>query len=334
MSTTTTIDWSFLDAVYLITCPNADPNGERLQTTKSLLEQVGLLDRVEVKEFDTDDEDRIRGCYTSHISVLRDANSNNKKNPLNTILKSLWQDDDETPNNKRILVLEDNVALANTMSQDVIDSISQFSMTEDWDIIHLSYIPYVPDLTISKTSQDQIVRLTTGGLGSAIGTTAYIINTQAVNRLIEEDDKNGFFAPIPDVMAKLFPDSRFAANPIVFVRAPNTKSLVNPQLDDLRQLLFQPAVASFAQMLLIQTGFSTNVLLQLVVAALLLTTIASATLTVQAISSVLTTGSFDGPIIVPIISSAFTLLALGIILQGALLAPKPPVDADDVEGSQ
>lgn len=67
-------NWSFLEKAYIITCPNADPNGERLTNAKSILAGVGLDDGVvDVKEFDTDDEDRIRGCYTSHISVIEDA---------------------------------------------------------------------------------------------------------------------------------------------------------------------------------------------------------------------------------------------------------------------
>ena len=84
------LDWSFLDAAYLITCPNADPNSTRLRSTLSILESIGLGGAgeigevvgtdaenlpvtVQVKAFDTDDDDRVRGCYDSHLSVMRDA---------------------------------------------------------------------------------------------------------------------------------------------------------------------------------------------------------------------------------------------------------------------
>jgi hypothetical protein len=36
------------------------------------LEKVNLWDRVKVRQFKPDDEDRVRGCYTSHIAVLKE----------------------------------------------------------------------------------------------------------------------------------------------------------------------------------------------------------------------------------------------------------------------
>ena len=169
--------------------------------------------------------------------------------------------------------------------------------------MHLSYIPYVPDLRISRTETDDIVKLSCG-IGSALGTTAYIINTKGMKRLIEEDAQKGFYLPIPDLMSKLFPETRYATNPTIFVRAPDTKSLVNPQLDDLRSLLFRPSVASFAQQLLIKTGLTTNALLPIVVAVLLLASGASAVTTVQSFEQLVETGSFQGPVIVPILIKA------------------------------
>jgi hypothetical protein len=44
--------WDFVDNVYLITYPNSDPNSERLNKAKGILDKVGLLDCVEVKAFD------------------------------------------------------------------------------------------------------------------------------------------------------------------------------------------------------------------------------------------------------------------------------------------
>ena len=44
----------------------------------------------------------------------------------------------------------------------------------------------------------------------------------------------GYVDAIPNVMARLFPDSRFAAYPMPFHRAAAVKSLVNGQLDSLR----------------------------------------------------------------------------------------------------
>ena len=67
------VDWSFIDAAYVITCPQPDGQNPRLDTAWKQLEAVGLASRTEVCEFGTDDEDRIRGCYTSHITVLEKA---------------------------------------------------------------------------------------------------------------------------------------------------------------------------------------------------------------------------------------------------------------------
>ena len=67
-STSPAVDWSFLDAVYLIT---ASPNGKpasRVETVRIELEKAGLWDKTLVKAFKTDDEDRVRGCCKSTVS--------------------------------------------------------------------------------------------------------------------------------------------------------------------------------------------------------------------------------------------------------------------------
>ncbi|KAG7367952.1 hypothetical protein IV203_030695 [Nitzschia inconspicua] len=343
------LDWSFLDGVYLIHCPNGNAAAQRLSSTETILNNVNLLDKTILKEFQTDDENRIRGCYTSHLSVyrdiLRDIDNNQKNNnrpifdfrlPFSGSNFLLFNDRTDQRNNrlgsadKKVLILEDNLALNGSggcdngnsiISQKAINSIATFvESNSSWDVMHLAYIPYVPDLQISRTDNKDIVKLSTG-TGSALGTTAYIINTQAMQRLVQEDDENGFQLPIPDVMAKLFGESRYASNPTLFVRAPSTKSLVNPQLDDLREILFQPVVTAFAQRLLVWTGLSTNALLPIVVAALLTTSIASIQTTVESIFQYWNTGSFDGPWIVPLLSVPLSLFSLALIVQGALLAP-------------
>ena len=51
------VDWSFLDAVYIITCPSADGNNPRLQRARETLAGVGLDSITEVREFEADNED-------------------------------------------------------------------------------------------------------------------------------------------------------------------------------------------------------------------------------------------------------------------------------------
>jgi GR25 family glycosyltransferase involved in LPS biosynthesis len=325
------LDWSFLDGVYLITCPNADPDGERVENAKEILDSVGLLDRLEVKEFDTDDEDRIRGCYTSHISVMKDIvgqsskTSSKSKNPFDDFFGAFIPKGGpkSEERNFNALILEDNLALnGKQLKQAMLDSIVQYSRSDhEWDMIHLAYIPYVPDLKVSRTNNQDIVKLSCG-VGSALGTTAYVINSKAMRTVLKDDRENGgFYLPIPDVMAKLFPETRYAVDPTIFVRAPDTKSLVNPQLDDLRSLLFQPVVATFVQRLLISTGLTTNALLPITIVLLLLASAASAVVTFDSFWSLLTTGSFEGPIFLPLLSASFSLFSLAIIVKGVMLAP-------------
>jgi len=335
------LDWSFLDAVYLITCPNADPNRMRLNRAIGILDDVGLADRVEIKEFDTDDENRIRGCYTSHICVLnsvlestKGGGKGNNKNLLQGLFRNFGGNVDflkdggekttDGGRNVNVLVLEDNLALNGAqLKQELLNSVAKYMTTDpDWDVIHLSYIPYVPDLKVSRTNFQDIVKLSSG-VGSALGTTAYIINSEAIKKLLKDDrDNNGFYLPIPDVMAKLFPETRYASNPTIFVRAPNTKSLVNPQLDDLRELLFQPVVASFSQQLLLTTGLTTNLLLPITILVLLGASGASLFSTFVSFHSLITNGDFDGPIIIPLLSGAFSLFSLAVLAKGIMLAPK------------
>mmetsp|Transcript_37212 Transcript_37212/g.90277 ORF Transcript_37212/g.90277 Transcript_37212/m.90277 type:complete len:332 (-) Transcript_37212:59-1054(-) len=258
--------------------------------------------------------------------------------------------------NFKVLVFEDNLAFGSggkkALTQDVLDTVSSYLNGDGgnddnnnidgdagerrWDILHLCYNPYVPNLQISKTSSsgsssnnnDKIVRLSCGE-GSALGTTAYIINERAIKTLLEEDERVGYTGEaIPDVMARLFPTSRYATNPTLFVRAPATKSLVNPQLDDLRQVLFQPAIVSFCQQLLVTTGLSTNNLLPLVVVSLLLTSLGSLSISYQSVTQYLETGSLNGPWIVPAISVVVSIFSLALIVQGALLAPTPPQEPE------
>ena len=343
----TSLDWSFVDKAYLITCPNADPNSERLTEAKSILTEVGLIDRVKVMEFDTDDEDRIRGCYTSHISVLKcakdeiqssaDKDSNmNWWKPVLSLLENDKNHDKQGANesgkkvrgdvesNRKILVLEDNIACNGDMNRDVLESITDFvSNTKEWDMIHLAYIPYVPNLVVSRSGNKNVVKVTSG-VGSALGTTAYIIDESAINTILEEDAKRGYYAAIPDVMALLFPNSRFAAFPTPFLRAPKTKSLVNPQLDDLRSVLFQPAFVAQFQNILVWTGLSTNVIFFSAIGSLLLGLGIAGKSTSAAVNEFVTTGSYDGNIAIPLVNLLFTTFCLAVLAQGVLLAPKPP----------
>lgn len=348
--------WDFVDQVYLITCPNADPSSARLNITLGILADAGLGDRVQVKEFETDDEDRIRGCYTSHISVLKDAMRDiqstsfsasdttedwlgslfsvfSKSNESKDIMK-VESSTDENSRRKCVLVLEDNIAATGNLNENSLKSIEDYISSDDSvDMVHLSYIPYVPNLQVSKTDNKNVVRLSTGQ-SSALGTTAYIITEKAINTLINIDARNGFRAPIPDVMAEEFPESRYSAFPTPFLRAPKTKSLVNPQLDDLREVLFQPAVVSQVQKVLALTGVSTNNLLFATSGLLLATGAMGVFGVIDFVQQMKETSSYDGNILLLLVNIISTTFSIGILVQGALLAPKPPEAASEEDQSE
>jgi hypothetical protein len=110
----------------MITCPDADGSNPRLDRVRPALDKVGLGDLVEVREFAKDDEDRIRGCYTSHISVLEEAKRRLKgKKDCN------------------VLVLEDNIDVSPRIAPETLAAVKKYVTapdTERRDMVHLAYI--------------------------------------------------------------------------------------------------------------------------------------------------------------------------------------------------
>ncbi|GMH98897.1 hypothetical protein TrLO_g14206 [Triparma laevis f. longispina] len=277
-------------------------------------------------EFDTDDEDRIRGCYNSHIEVLRQAkNDFGGGGGMPNLFGDLFGQGSTKPPDYKVLIMEDNISLSPKFQQTTLNKLNNFGRQKqgEWDMLHLAYIMYVPGLTVGKTEDDGVVSLTTG-LGSALGTTAYVISMRGVNAILDYHDKNGYTMAIPDLMAKLFPTSRYAAYPMLFHRASKVKSLVNPQLDSLRELLFEPFFFTKWETLMVTTNLSTNVLFPALVTTLLITSIKCGLNTFDAIQQQLTYGYFEGNVVLVGISGLFSLFSLAILAQGVLLAPPPP----------
>ena len=101
-------DWSFLDATYVITCPAADGSNPRLDGARRALAEVGL-DDWEPREFEPDDEDRVRGCYTSHIAVLEEAER-----------RFAGKED------VNVLVIEDNLSLSTRLCGSTLEAVRTF----------------------------------------------------------------------------------------------------------------------------------------------------------------------------------------------------------------
>jgi len=304
------VDWSFIDAAYLITCPQPDGTNPRLDAAWKQLQAVGLDSRTEVCEFGTDDDDRIRGCYTSHISVLEKAAARFADKPA-----------DESLN---VLVLEDNLSISPRIAQGTLDNIRSFLSSNargDRDMVHLAYIMYVPGLSVEQMPQEEhIVRLKCNA-DSVLGTTAYIISRSGLDSLMAEHRQKGYVDAIPNVMARLFPESRYAAFPMPLHRAATVKSLVNGQLDNLRALIFQPQVYTQWERLLVSTGKSTNVLFPSMCALFLIVAFASGG---EAVASLLAAlRGEDVAIGLPIISALISAACLVVLGYGLALAPKP-----------
>eukprot|EP01041_Mallomonas_annulata_P005396 gene5396-10785_t len=231
-------DWGFVDKVCLITTTTSDPN--RLERTRKELDVIGLSDRVQLFTFEPDNEDRARGCYTSHIKVIQQA----IKDVKNT--------------NGRIMILEDNLEKTMKFDNDVIKSVKTFVESDkSWDVFHLGYMMYVPNLSIQQLPNENIVEIQSD-TNAALGTTAYLISKKGAEKILEFHKKNGYIMPIPNVVSTLFANSRYGAYPMLFHRAAKVASLVNPKLDDFRKVVFNPFIYSTWELLMYSTGLPTN----------------------------------------------------------------------------
>lgn len=306
-------DWSFLNAAYLITCSSKDGSNPRLQSALDKLEAVGLGELTTVRQFESDDEDRIRGCYTSHIAILEEAAAKLERLPA-----------DQDAN---ILVLEDNLALSPRIAQDTLDEISSFlskpgaSASGGPDMVHLAYIMYVPGLAVEKIEgYDHVVRLNCNQ-DSVLGTTAYIITRKGLKTLLAEHQRTGYVDAIPNMMARLFPDTRYASYPMVLHRAAKVPSLVNAQLDTLRAGLFLPVVYTKWEMALVSTGLSTNVLFPALLVTVLIGALGGMSEVIRELFA-LARGE-DINLVLPLISGLASASCFLVLMYGLSLAPKP-----------
>ena len=300
-SSVAVIDWKFFDDVYLITTTQKD--SQRLERTRQELEKVDLWERVNVREFKPDDEDRVRGCYTSHIAVLKEIQ-----------MKFRFRDD------YRVLVLEDNLEITLRMDRNVVNSVGQFVENNvDWDVFHLAYMMYVPGLSLKKLPyvdvlgddyKRNIVQMLADS-SSSVGTSAYGISKSGVEQILTYDEENGFTEAIPNIMALLFPQTRYATYPMVFHRAAKVGSLVNPQLDAFRKVMFSPIMYTTWERLMVNTGLQNNQLFPGVTISLFLATITAIVGDFLSVSDGKSSGNFSGWLV--------AILPLGVALWGASL---------------
>ena len=180
---------------------------------------------------------------------------------------------------------------------------------------------YVPGLSVETLpAQDHVVRLQCNA-DSVLGTTAYVISRQGLETLLAEHRRTGYVDAIPNMMARLFPNTRYAAYPMPLHRAAKVKSLVNGQLDALRSLIFQPQVYTQWEKLLVATGLSTNVLFPALLLGVLLGAIAGFSETVSAILAAFR--GEDVNLVLPVLSALISGACLVVLGYGLALAPQP-----------
>lgn len=211
-----------------------------------------------MRTFQPDNEDRVRGCYTSHIKVIQEIQKKMGKRA-----------------NYRAIILEDNLETTQRMSPEIITSVAKYlDKQPDWDVFHLAYMMYVPGLSLKKLPSEASIVQMLADASSSVGTSAYVISKSGVEAILQNDKSNGYVEAIPNVMARLFPRTRYAAYPMVFHRAASIGSLVNPQLDDFRKIMFSPAMYTTWEKLMVSTGLQNNQLFPGLSLTLLLSLIA------------------------------------------------------------
>ena len=132
---------------------------------------------------------------------------------------------------------------------------------------------YVPGLMLGRTDKStpwssSVVQMFTQP-ESAVGTSAYIVGEAGAGKLLQHDkNAGGYTESIPTLMAKLFPNSRYAAYPMVFHRASKVGSLVNPQLDDFRRVMFSRNIYQTWERLMVTTGWGNEKVLPVVLVTL------------------------------------------------------------------
>lgn len=219
--------WEFLDEIYLVTTSGA--NNNRLGMAKSQLEEAGLWDGVTVRTFPVDTADKVRGCYNSHIAVLQEIQNKYK-----------WK----LKRNYHALILEDNLETAQGMQiPEVLQSVRSFITQSAGDVCYLAYMMYVPGMSLKRIKpattngrsrlnmategsiadvSDHVVQMRSQGGSAVVGTTAYIISASGVDKILRYDRENKGYVSgeaIPNVMAKIFASTRFAAYPMLFHRS-------------------------------------------------------------------------------------------------------------------
>jgi hypothetical protein len=189
----------------------------------------------------------------------------------------------QSKNDYRCIVVEDNLEVTQRCSTDVIDAVAHFvsaPINQGWEVFHLAYMMYVPGLSLHKIG-GSVVQMQANAQ-SSVGTSAYIISKSGVEKFLSNHAQKGYTEAVPNIMAELFPTTRYAAYPMPLHRAAKIGSLVNPQMNDFRKVMFNPVLYGAWERLMVATGLQNNQLFPGMLATLLLT---AASLVANAVST-------------------------------------------------
>ncbi|CAE8653184.1 unnamed protein product, partial [Polarella glacialis] len=221
---------------------------------------VGLqLDQAaNVRVFVRDVEDGARGCYTSHLAVYREAVSRDLP----------WA-----------LIFEDNLALLDPSSAcqagDLLCRVAAWASQKEhrWDVLHLSLVHSAASLRLlpvdagsdSGSPVVQVQRTAPDWYGPVpierapgLGTTAYLVSRGAMEAMVAADSRIGYSGiPIDDLLARLYPGSTYGAFPAPLHRG-NAPSLINPDQQLFRAVMYDPRVVQNVEQALVATGLSSS----------------------------------------------------------------------------
>ena len=107
-------DWSYFDKIYCVSTPEAS---SRRLSCKSLCKKLNMS--VDIKIFPRHPEGSNRGCFESHISIIKDAHQHKYD---------------------RIIILEDDIIEGN-VNPKIVDKIIQFLKANNWDLFYFGAVP-------------------------------------------------------------------------------------------------------------------------------------------------------------------------------------------------
>lgn len=248
---------NFSDFAFLITtsCASTRRHNALAALSEVCEPQVRIFER---------DENGARGCYFSHLSIYKEALE--KKLP--------WA-----------LILEDNLILAQNPASStgvgesilgIVDRMSQSKNKEisDWSVLHLSLVHSAASLRLKPVDGTKTIlkveRTAPDWYGPVnimrapgLGTTAYIITRKGMQEMLRLDQGfESFERPIDDLLAERFAESTFAMFPAPLHRG-QTASLINPDQQLFRSIMYDERVFRNIESALVSTGLSSSQLVWL-----------------------------------------------------------------------